>query len=56
MARLEVTVDVDPDAPASDDGLHVTGTVRDEHGAETRFVGWVGLFALIQRALMVDPR
>jgi len=55
MPRLEVTVEVDRSAPDHDDGLHVSGTVRGEDGAEEAFVGWIGLLALVQRALTVEP-
>ncbi len=56
MPRLEVTVEVDRDAPDNHDSLHVTGTVRSEDGSETAFVGWVGLLALVERALTAEAR
>jgi hypothetical protein len=54
MPRLEVTVEVDRTAPSTDTGFHVSGTVRDEDGAEEPFVGWIGLLALLQRSLTMD--
>ena len=50
MARLELTIDVEPQA-TDDDALHVAGTVRREDGVETAFVGWVSLLALLQQSL-----
>jgi len=49
VARLEVEIDAEHDA---DDGLTVSGVVRDESGGETPFVGWVGLLSLLQQALI----
>jgi hypothetical protein len=54
MPRLEVNVELDRSVPAADDGLHVSGTVRGEDGSVEPFVGWIGLRALVQRALTVD--
>jgi hypothetical protein len=35
--------------------VHVTGTVKPEGGQERAFVGWVGLLALLQQALLLPP-
>ena len=54
MPRLEVTVEVDRALPSTDNGMHVSGTVRGEDGSIETFVGWIGLLALVQRALTLD--
>ena len=54
MPRLEVTVEIDRSLPAADSGVHVSGTVRSEDGCVEGFVGWIGLLALVQRALTVE--
>ena len=53
MARLELVIEADADAPAGGGQLHVRGTVRTGDGPETGFVGWVGLLALLEQALTV---
>jgi hypothetical protein len=45
VARLEVEIEVDSEEE------HVYGTVRTESGDDVSFVGWVGLMALLQRAV-----
>jgi hypothetical protein len=53
MAHLEVFID--PDREASPSGAPtVRGRVRDDDGSDVAFVGWVGLLALLQRALDTD--
>ena len=54
MPRLQVTVEVDRSVPSTDTGVHVSGTVLGEDGAEEPFVGWIGLLALLQRSLTMD--
>jgi hypothetical protein len=59
MARLELMIELDPNANATDedvisDATHVRGTVRHADGAEAPFVGWLSLMAVLQAAV-VDP-
>jgi hypothetical protein len=54
VTRLELDIERDPDTAG--DGLSVRGVVRVDDGSETTFVGWVGLLALLQRAVTThDP-
>ena len=50
MAHLDLVIGPDTDASPAD-GLSVRGVVRTDDGVETPFVGWVGLLALLQRAV-----
>ena len=52
MPRLDLQIDDDDEHRG--DGLHVHGIVRTETGDELPFVGWVGLMALLQRAVSGD--
>jgi hypothetical protein len=49
MPRLEVHIDVGDGSDA--DPVHVHGTVRTEDGDDVAFVGWIGLFSLLQQAV-----
>jgi hypothetical protein len=52
MPQLELSIDVDHTAV---EGLQVSGTLVGPDGAHA-FVGWVGLLALLQRAVSIpDP-
>ncbi|MGH9191950.1 MAG: hypothetical protein ACRDZ0_05705 [Acidimicrobiales bacterium] len=54
MPQLELSIDIDHTAVDVDD-LQVSGTLVGPDGAHA-FVGWVGLLALLQRAVTVqDP-
>jgi hypothetical protein len=54
MPQLELSIDVDHTA-VEVDGLQVSGTLVGPDGAHA-FVGWVGLLALLQRAVSIpDP-
>jgi hypothetical protein len=54
MPQLELSIDIDHTAIDVDD-LQVSGTLVGPDGAHA-FVGWVGLLALLQRAVTVqDP-
>jgi hypothetical protein len=56
MARLQLDITVDRDAPDDGGGPQVTGAVRHEDGTEAAFVGWIGLLSLVQDAVSVDQR
>jgi hypothetical protein len=57
MPLLSLDIRLDEDPPLRDavegDGLRVRGTLAGPDGTEVPFVGWVGLLALLQRALSV---
>jgi hypothetical protein len=64
MPRLELNIEADqadqadPDggsdgASARGTGVQVSGTVVGPDGAEATFVGWLGLLAVLQRAVGV---
>jgi hypothetical protein len=50
VPRLELNIEV-ADSERTSAALPVTGTLRDESGRATAFVGWVGLLALLEQAL-----
>ncbi|HEX8804434.1 MAG TPA: hypothetical protein VF743_09580 [Acidimicrobiales bacterium] len=54
MARLQLDIAVDRSAtggPGDGSDPPVRGTVVHADGTEATFVGWVGLLALLQRAV-----
>ena len=54
MPRLQLDIAVDrsaADAPAGGSDPPVRGTLVHPDGTEASFVGWVGLLALLQRAV-----
>jgi hypothetical protein len=54
MPRLQLDIAVDhsaDDGPARDADPLVRGTLVHPDGSEASFVGWVGLLALLQRAV-----
>ncbi|HLM63387.1 MAG TPA: hypothetical protein VK306_03740 [Acidimicrobiales bacterium] len=58
LLSLDIRLDEDPplSATAERDGLRVRGTLAGPDGTEVPFVGWVGLLALLQRALSTPGR
>jgi hypothetical protein len=57
MPRLELNIEADQaDADTTSaraTGVHVSGTVVGPDGAVATFVGWLGLMAVLQRAVGV---
>jgi hypothetical protein len=61
MPRLAIDIDVDDAAVTggraagvdgvATDGPHIRGTLFGPDGSVSAFVGWVGLLALLQRAI-----
>jgi hypothetical protein len=50
MAELNIVIDPDPGG-SPDGATSVRGVVRRADGGEDAFIGWVGLLALLQRAV-----
>ena len=51
MARLQLDIEVLSDDRRDRDGAQVTGTVSVPGQDDASFVGWIGLLAILQRAV-----
>lgn len=51
MARLELHIEIDPEVSDQGEPRQVRGSVFDENGSETPFVGWLGLIVLLQQTV-----
>jgi hypothetical protein len=51
VPRMELNIEIADSDRRSGAALPVAGSLRDETGVETAFVGWVGLLSLLEQAL-----